>query len=175
MGEFLELCREYGYNVFGIDAVVTDNEMGDEYAQMSKLMTERQEIDVLYTGFDRYLLMDIEYRQGIITNGSIFYISIRGAIEQVFKEYMDGPPHRETKDCSKLKWRICPELWEMWDLMLTEFSRILEDGGYLYCWANGSKNNPDYDNLWLETLKKHPELQLYKKTGKLQHKLRKVL
>lgn len=175
MGEWLELCRDYGHNVIGIDAVVTDNEMGNEYAQMSKLMTERQELNVLYTGFDRFLLMDIEYRQGIITDGSIFYISIRGAIEQIFKEYMHGPPHRQTKDCSQLKWDITPKLWEVFELMFKEFDRILEDGGYIYIWANGSKNNPEYDNLILETLKKFPQFQLYKKEGKLRHKIRKVL
>ena len=175
MGEFLELCRDYGHNVFGIDAVIDDNEMGDAYAQMSKLMTDRQQLDVIYTGFDRYLKMDIEYRQGILQNYSVFYINMRGCIEQCFKKYMLGPPHKETKDCSKLAWHITPELWEMFEIMFKEFSRILEDGGYIYCWANGSKNNPEYDNLMLETLKKFPEFQLYKKVGKLQHKIRKVL
>jgi len=174
MGEWLEICREFGHNVFGIDAVVTDNEMGDEYAQMSKLMTERQEIDVLYTGFDRYLLMDLEYRQGIIPNGSIFYINLRGCIEQVFKDYMTGPPHKQTKDCSQLAWKDTPETWEMFERMFTEFDRMLEDGGYIYIWANGSKNNPTYDNYILETLKKFPQLQLFKKVGKVQHKIRKM-
>jgi len=175
MGEYLELCRDYGHNAFGIDAVITDNEMGSEYAQMSKLMTERQGLNVLYTGFDRYLKMNIEYRQGVIPNMSVFYINMRGCIEQCFKEYMTGPPHKETKDCSKLSWHITPELWEMFELMFAEFDRILVDGGYVYCWANGSANNPEYDNLWLVTLKKFPQFQLFKKVGKLQHKIRKVL
>lgn len=175
MGEWLELCRDYGHNVMGIDAVIDDNEMGNEYAQMSKLMTDRQELNVLYTGFDRFLLMDIEYRQGIIPNMSIFYINMRGCVEQCFKDCMTGPPHKQTKDCSQLAWKVTQETWDMFDLMFFEFDRILEDGGYIYIWANGSANNPVYDNFILETLKKFPQFQLYKKTGKLQHKIRKVL
>lgn len=175
MGEWLELCREYGHNVFGIDAVVTDNEMGNEYAQMSKLMTERQGIQVLYIGFDQYLQMDLEYRQGVIPNFTVFYINLRGCIEQVFKQHMTGPPHKQTKDCSQLAWNETRETWDAFYSMFEEFDRILEDGGYIYSWANGSKNNPVYDNYMLETIKKFPNLHLFKKVGKLQHKIRRMM
>ena len=88
---------------------------------------------------------------------------------------MTGTPHRLTKKASGLAWKIEQHTWDMFYKMFEEFNRILEDGGYIYIWANGSKNNPEYDNLILETLKKFPELQLFKKIGKTRHKIRKVL
>ena len=166
-GEFLEWCRQYGHTVKGIDAKITDCEMGNEYIQLSKLMTERQQLDVEYCGF-----MDFLAREH--TAGEYFYIVMQGSIEQCFKEHLKGPPHRETKKSSGLKWMMTPELEADFTRMFEVFDTLLEDGGYIFIWANGSKNNPDYDDLVLRTLEKFPDLQLFKKAGKLQHKIRKM-
>lgn len=171
MGEWLELCSMYGHDGIGIESELNESEMGNEYSQMIKLMAERQNLNINFVGFVNYLYSEDKF----IEPGSIFYINIRGSIEQCFKDYMTGIPHKITKNAHGLKWNITTELWDLWDKMVAEFDRILEVGGFIYCWANGSQNNPEYDNLWLETLKKYPKLKLFKKEGKLQHKIRKVL
>lgn len=165
-GEWLEICREFGHQVWGVDAPLSDCEMGDEYIRLSKLMTERQKLSVDYCGLQAWLKKQIG-------KGKFFYINCRGAIEQCFKDHQAGVPHKVTKNCSGLKWVITQELWDKFEKMFKKFSYILEDGGYIVIHANGSKNNPDYDNLVLETLKKFPELHLMKKEGKLFHKIQK--
>jgi len=179
-GEWLELCREFGHDVIGIDAKFKDCEMGSEYIHLSNLMTDRQKIPLYYIGFEWYLyLMDQEKRvtdtPPIIKDESVFYINSQGSIEQCFKDYMTGPPHRETKKSSLLSWVVDNKLRELFKKMFTEFERILEPGGFIFIWANGSANNPEYDNLILETLKQFDNLDLYRKDGKLVHKIRKSL
>jgi len=177
MGEWLELCREYGHKGMGIEAELADCEMGNEYAKMIKLMAERQELDIKFVDFEK-CLSSRDYADATgaeMKDSSVFYINMRGCIEQCFKRHMIGPPHKETKDCSKLAWAITPALWDLFYKMFEEFNRILEDGGYLYIWANGSKNDPEYDNLILQTLKKFPTLHLFQKKGKLRHKICKRL
>jgi hypothetical protein len=99
---------------------------------------------------------------------------MQGSIEQCFKDYMEGPPHKITKDASQLRWKVEKRTWDIFYKMFAEFDRILEDGGYLVIWANGSKNNTAYDNFILETAKKFPAFKLFKKSGKRFHKFRKL-
>jgi len=166
MGEYLEICREFGHEIQGVDAPLEDCEMGNEYIRLSKLMTERQHIPVDYCGLQAWL-------NKAHAAGEYFYINMRGCIEQCFYEHQSGTPHRVTHNAGGLKWIITKELQDKFELMFKMFSHILEDGGRIAIWANGSKNNPEYDNLILETLKKFPELHLVKKIGKLQHKIQK--
>lgn len=167
MGEWLEVCRAFGHNVIGIDAKIDDCEMGNEYIQMSKLMTDRQKLSVHYKGFDTYLKEPVNV---LIPNNYIFYINMRGCIEQCFKDHMTGTPHRKTKKASGLRWNTDQATWDMFYTMFEEFNRILVDGGYLVIHANGSKNNAEYDNFILETAKKFPAFKLFKKIKKTFHK-----
>ena len=171
-GEFLELCREFGNDIIGIDAKTTDCEMGDEYIKLSKLMAQRQQLPVHYIGFDEYLNTAEDVH--LIETASVFYIVLQGSIEQVFRKYMDGPTHKETKKSSGLTWRI-DDAQPVILSMFNEFDRILEDGGYILIWANGSKNNPQYDDMILKALDQHTAFRLYKKQGKTLHKIRKML
>jgi hypothetical protein len=175
-GEFLEVCREMGHRVIGIDAKIDDCEMGNEYIQLSEMMTKRQGIDVHYIGLDNYLQMPQEEEglsADLIKTGSVYYINMQGCIEQCFKDYMTGPPHRETKKASGLSWYI-EKAEPMIFAMFTEFNRILEDGGYITIWANGAKNSPKYDDMILRVLDQFTDFRLYKKSGKTLHKIRKV-
>ena len=174
-GEWLEICREFGHRVIGIDAVLSDCEMGNEYILLSKLMTERQKIEAYYIGFDRYLQMNIEYKKNMLANESVFYINFQGSIEQCFKDYMSGTPHRVTKNAAGLTWVVDKNLKDIFHKMFAEFDRILEDGGYIFIWANGSANNAAYNKLIHETLDKFPYLELYANPNKRIHKIRKVL
>jgi len=169
MGEYLEICREFGHKVYGIDAEIDDCEMGNEYIKMSKLMIDRQKIAVKYIGFDRYLDGAPAYH---FLDGSVFYIVMQGSIEQCFKDYMTGPPHRKTKKASGLKWKTDKPTWDIFYKMFEEFDRILVDGGYIVIWANGSKNNVEYDDMILRTAKKFPAFKLFKKIKKTFHKFR---
>jgi SAM-dependent methyltransferase len=169
MGEYLELCRGYGHNVLGVDAPLNNAEMGDAYIQMSKLMTQRQEIPVYYIGFEKWL------DENNLPDESVYLINMRGSINQCFAKYLQGPSHRDTKDSSLQKWDMSPKLWDAMYKMFEEYHRILEDGGYIVIHANGSANNPQYDSLILETLKKFPTFKLYYKKGKTLHKVRKEL
>lgn len=170
-GEWLEICREFGHRVIGIDARLKDSEMGDEYIQLSQLMTLRQKILVDYVGFENHLLHHIG---GLGTDNSVFYINMRGSIEQCFKNYMSGTPHRITKKASGLTWIIDNKLKDIFYKMFAEFERILEPGGYVYIWANGSTDDSAYNELIQETLNKFPTLKLYSNPNWRQHKIRKV-
>lgn len=180
-GEYLEICRELGHNAIGIDAQITDCEMGNEYIKLSALMRDRQDLDIYYCGFDNYLHSVSTQQPEVIgtldrfRDNAIYYIVMQGSIEQCFKDYMEGPPHRETKDASQLRWKTDKATWDIFYKMFAEFDRILEDGGYLVIWANGSKNNTDYDDMILRTAKKFPAFKLYKRIKKTFHKYRKVV
>jgi hypothetical protein len=181
-GEWLEICREFGHRVIGIDAQINDCEMGNEYIQLSQLMTHRQNLNVFYIGFERFLLGVIDENRpspfvGIpaIYPESVFYINSQGSIEQCFKDYMSGTPHRITKNAAGLSWVVDKKLKDMFYKMFAEFERILEDGGYIFIWANGSTNNAAYNKLIHETLDKFSSLELYANPNKRIHKIRKCV
>lgn len=169
-GEWLEVCRELGHFPIGIDAKVDDCEMGDEYIKLSQLMTDRQTLNVGYTGFVEWL--DIISQRGSFApdEHKLYYINSQGSIEQCLKDYMEGTPHKISKKASGLRWKVEQRTWDIFYKMFAEFNRILEPGGYVVIWANGSKNNADYDNFILQTAKKFPAFKLYKKEGKTFHK-----
>ena len=173
-GEFLEWCRYYGHRVIGIDSKLDGGEMGDHYVRLSKLMCDRQKLGVVYCGFEDYLNGQTTTPAQIIQNGSVFWINLQGSLEQCLRDYLDGPPHRQHHQASKLSWRVDdPATWDIFMRMFTEFARILEPGGWILIHGNGSANNSVYDNYILETLKKIPELKLMKKKQKTWHKIRK--
>lgn len=169
-GEWLEICREKGHIGIGIDAQISDCEMGNEYIKLSQLMRDRQGLNIHYIGFDRWLLAAYEMLPERIGRESIYYINSQGSIEQCLKDYMEGPPHRETKKASGLTWKIEQRTWDIFYKMFKEFNRILEDGGYLVIWGNGAKNVASYDKLITETAKKFPAFKLFKKNGHRFHK-----
>jgi SAM-dependent methyltransferase len=177
-GEWLEICREFGHRIIGIDARITDCEMGSEYIKLSALMRDRQKLNIFYVGLIDYLNQKQTAPYPTppkIDDNSVFYINMQGSIEQCFKDYMSGPPHRETKKASGLTWVVDKKLKDIFYKMFAEFERILENGGYIYIWANGSTDNAAYNKLVLDTLDKFPSLELYSNESNRQHKVKKVL
>lgn len=136
-GEFLEVCRSMGFDVFGLDAPIGQSEMGNEYLLLSKLMTERQQLKVYYSGVDLSVFRD----------GDFVVVNLQGAIEQIFKDYMIGVPHRYHKDASLLAWDIGDDLNKAMTVFLSDVYRILEDDGILMIQANGAKNTEKYDDM----------------------------
>lgn len=170
MGESLEILKEIGHDPVGIDAnPVNVCEMGRNYVKMAMLMAERQKLKIDFVGFKKWLY---DYKH---PENWFYYIFMRGSIEQCFSHHMTGPPHWQTKNAGALSWNITDKLWKEFELFFSVIERLLEDGGYMVIHANGAKNSPKYDDLVLETLKKFPTLQLYKKSGKTFHKIRKMV
>jgi hypothetical protein len=167
MGEWLEICREFGHYPSGLDANPDDVcEMGTPYVKLAQLMAERQKLKVSFVGFKKWMKEEHSAEE-------YFYILSRGSIEQMFSDYMVGPPHWQTKDCSQLSWDIGERLTKAFHDFIFILEHILEDGGYIVIHANGAKNSPAYDNLMLTTLKEFPTLHLMKKVGKTFHKIQK--
>ncbi len=165
-GEFLEICREFGHNVFGIDAPINNSEMGDAYIQLSQLMAQRQKVEVHYKGLEWFL--DLKHT----SDKKMFLINSQGSIEQALAKYMSGPRHRKTKDSSQLSWIIDDKLKKIFNKMFSEFHRILEPGGFVLIYGNGAKNVEAYDKLVTETAKRHG-FKLYLKKSHRCHKWRK--
>lgn len=171
-GEYLEICRDLGHTGIGIDAKITDSEMGNEYMKLAQLMRDRQKLDIDYTGFDTCLNC-IAPDVLMPPPRSVFYIVSQGSIEQCFKDYMEGVPHRETKDASQLRWKNEPATWKIFKKMFEEFNRILEPGGFVVIWGNGSKNNDIYDKM-VRQIAKGASFKLIEKKSLRFHKWQKA-
>ena len=168
-GEWLEWCKYYGHYAYGIDAVVETGEMGYEYTRLSQMMTDRQKLNIKYDGLINHIIGGFDFE-----NNSVYFINSQGSIEQAFAKYMDGPPHRETKKSGGLKWRTEDvDFKDMFIRMFEGFERILEPGGYIFIWGNGSKNDHEYDKLIKDTLKQIPNLKLIKQKSNRWHKFQK--
>ena len=56
-GEALEICREYGWKTIGVDAPSGDGGMGTGYVKLSRMLHERQGLDVRYCGWQDFVRM----------------------------------------------------------------------------------------------------------------------
>lgn len=174
-GEFLEYCRYFKNNIWGIDAKSDDCEMGTEYLQLSWLLAERQKIPVEYFGLENYV-----NNKGInpglpFEDNSVSIINSQGSWEQMLKEYLIGRPHREHKNCNLLSWDISNyNLKEFLIKTFKEFDRILVNGGIILIYGNGAQNQKEYDFIFrdiLHTEFKHFEI-MFTKDNRL-YKIRK--
>jgi SAM-dependent methyltransferase len=143
-GEFMEVCREKGCHVIGIDAKIGDSEMGDEYLELSRLMVERQNLNVQYMGAEN--LCNFPFN-----SNSVSVINAQGSIEQIFKKHLIGVPHKKHKDCRKLSWSLDANMKETFEHFFKECHRVLKEKGILLVYGNGSKNTKDY-NLFIKDI-----------------------
>lgn len=139
-GEFLEIARENGHPVLGVDGETGTNGMGDEYLNRSRKLTSGASLPVEYVGFLKWLPTPHKDPASLI--GTVSFINSRGSIEQMLSCCMGGEPHHLHHDCRKLYWQM-PALfilqWSIWHLC-----NLLRDGGYLLIHANGSRNDELY-------------------------------
>ena len=161
-GEFLEICRAYGNEAFGTDAPLIDCEMGDSYIKLSHLMSQRQELKISYEGLDMSSYSDSEFN----------VINSQGAIEQVFRDCLEGTSHKEEKNCMLLSWKEDEDTERTIMGFLKECHRCLKDNGVLLIYGNGAKNVKYYDSVIKKssnkvgfkiTYSKHSRLHLMKK------------
>lgn len=138
-GEFLEWCRSFGHMAYGVDAAIGEGGMGNEYLELSRLLTHRQELQVDYIGF-REWLKNKEDESISLIDGEVILINSQGSLEQCFAEYLLGPPHHEHHDCHKQLWdhERFNELWEEFDRMFAVFRRLLHEDGHVLIYCNGA-------------------------------------
>lgn len=139
-GEFLEYARELGHDILGVDSPTGEKGMGSKYVQFCALMHERQQIPVDYEPLAKWI-----YREHIDKRASVQLVNSRGSIEQMFADYMVGPPHDEHHDCSRLAWKEGVRTIDAFSNFLAVMRLLLTPGGYLVIHANGAKNTDWYD------------------------------
>ena len=137
-GEFLEVFREKGCDGIGIDALLDDSEMGNEYMRLASLMTKRQKLDIRYVGVENLNNLPFE-------DETFGVINSQGSIEQIFRDYLVGVPHKEHKNCNKLAWSLDSNMKKAFMDFFKEAHRILIKNGILLIYGNGAKNTSDYD------------------------------
>ena len=167
-GELLEIARNHGYDHLGFDALLDDCEMGDKYIRFSHLMTRRQDLKIDYCDFYKNI------SNLPLANNSTVLINSRGSIEQVFRDHLEGVPHKVHKDANRLAWRIDEDLKTAFDTMFNEFSRVLLPNGIILIHGNGASNVDDYNKLIFETISKIDSLQVEASDEERLHKIRKT-
>ncbi|MFA5732640.1 MAG: hypothetical protein WC934_11630 [Acidithiobacillus sp.] len=170
-GEFMEIVREIGHVPFGFDAPENDCEMGNEYLQLSKLMTCRQKLNVIYDDFN----ISFMNNKFDIKQNSVFFINSQGSIEQIFKQCLEGPPHIKTKNANLLSWKICRETKETLFNFLNQCYKYLKIGGTLLIYGNGAINVSDYDLLIRICINEINGFSLIERYNDRFHKMRKIL
>ena len=167
-GELLEICRALGYKTKGFDAKLEDCEMGRPYLELSMLMSERQNLDIDYCGFENILSsLPIE-------NDSTFLVNSRGSIEQVFKKHLEGVPHKIHHDAKQLAWSFSDDMKNDFLTLFENVSRILVPDGIFLIYGNGSSNIGKYHDFIMAILDEITSLRCELSDGRTIHKIRKV-
>ncbi|MFA5313196.1 MAG: methyltransferase domain-containing protein [Methanomassiliicoccales archaeon] len=153
-GEFMEILRDKGCMVYGIDARPDDCEMGNGYLKLSRLMIQRQNFEscVDYSGVDYWIFNNGRYP---FPDDSLNLVNSQGSIEQIFKKYMDGVPHLVHKNAKQLLWRMDCETKDAMDLFFRVTSKVLCENGVFLIAANGASNEDEYDSLVCEMATKN--------------------
>lgn len=172
-GEFLEICRAYGNKILGIDAKVEESMMGYPYCRLSKMMTQRQKVPVLYENFESYLE---EERRLPIEDGVLTVINSQGALEQVFRKHIKHPPSPGDGSATvshKGIWKVSRQLITQFQFMFEEFKRTLVKGGVIFWYGNGSNNPLTYHNLVKDTAHMNG-FRIVATDERQRHKMRKM-
>jgi len=167
-GELLEIARCLGYNSIGFDAKMDDCEMGSPYIELSKLLVERQKLDVRYCGFEN-ILTDLP-----VEKNSTFLINSRGSIEQVFKDHLIGIPHRHHHDAKRLSWSMSEDMVGDFTRLFTEASKILIPGGFFIIHGNGTTNTREYHEMILKVTSEVDGIACDASDNQALHRIRKL-
>lgn len=161
-GEYLELCRFFGNKIQGFDAKPDLSMMGNNYIKICQLMAERQDIPIIFDDFISILSND-----EIIEEGSISLINSQGAIEQIFKKFIDFPEGINKEGWIPSHngyWIYSDESQRSFNLMLEKFNRWLRYGGKVVIYANGSMNNEIFNKLLINAVNNIKDLKLSDRT-----------
>lgn len=161
-GETLEIARELGHEIYGVDAPDGHGGMGHDYVKLSRLMQERQRIPVCQDGLLAFLAATPPQLVG-----ACLLITSRGSIEQILSEFMDGDSHEHHHECRRMTWK--PEAAPMLRAVMVSLARLLQDNGHILIHANGSKSD-DWYNRTIRAAGEHAGLKLVRHEGLLLHK-----
>jgi hypothetical protein len=163
-GELLELTREMGFDVLGIDAKNGTDGMGDEYLTISKLMAERQELPIEYCGLKKFTMQD----DPALAQAAVL-INSRGSIEQMFSAQMEGAPHHLHHDSNQLSWLENGSTIDQFVHFFRICTRLLNVGGFMLIHANGAQNSGWYCKAIVKAAEECGGLRLLMREG-LVHK-----
>lgn len=163
-GELLEIGRELGRDVLGIDAHTGEGGMGNEYLELSRLMTTRQKIHVDYDGLVNWMRFD-----NPLLNSACGIVNSRGSIEQALSGRMVGIPHDKHQCCRKLRWKEDGKTLDLFEAVMTRIWKLLLPGGILLIHANGSACDDWYDEN-IQYAADQAGLALVKRWDKRLHK-----
>lgn len=141
MGETLEIARLMGHVGIGVDAPDGDGGMGDKYLWASRLMHQRQGLNVAYAGFLDWLC---EENNSQLSRCCVA-INFRGSVEQVFSRFMAGEPHDKHHQAAQMEWVWAGECESEARRMFAVMADLLRDDGVIVIHANGSRNVEEYN------------------------------
>ena len=136
-GEFLELCRHYGNKIEGIDSSLSENLMGFEYLELSRLMAKRQGIPVRYIGFENLLSSTLPWK-----DGEVSFINSQGSIEQIFSKHIKG--NMVNRNYSNVFWTFDENMLLDLYTLFGEVRRVLKKGAIFLVVGNGTGNTDKY-------------------------------
>lgn len=149
-GELMEICRELGHDILGIDAATGHGGMGRKYLEASRLLTASRNLPVAYVGLFLAIRTGLDpwrhdesscHADWIESGGQAALINSRGSLEQVFAQYMEGPPHDEHHTASQMTWRLRDKMTMKAMRGLMDWAAFqLRPGGVFLCHLNGSIN-----------------------------------
>lgn len=137
-GDFLNLCREKGHFILGIDAPDGSGGMGDAYLQLCAEKCEEFQIPVIRKRALEWMSDTPPSRDAVTV------INLRGSIEQVFSGYMEGAPHDDHHDARRLRWKEDQPTEDALARFFEQASRCIHSSGILLIHANGAQNEGWY-------------------------------
>ena len=131
-GEMLEFARKFGHSHLGIDAESSKGGMGKGYLKLSKMMHQRQGLEVNYMGGHAFFrkLRDEQVSRDIVL------LSARGAWAQCWSKFVGGPPHHLHHDCNQQWWNFGQPLTDVWRMAFRAMAKHLRPGGHVLIVAN---------------------------------------
>tara|TARA_B110000285_G_scaffold92956_1_gene106385 strand:+ start:1197 stop:1871 length:675 start_codon:yes stop_codon:yes gene_type:complete len=133
-GDFLEICRKYGFNIKGYDAKLDSIKgMGMDYVNLCAIYVKEKDIPIDYCDFE-------ETGFNCIEDNSVYLINSRGSFEQIFSKYLIGTPHHETHK-SNQEWSHTDEMYSKLKTFFLDCSNKLIKNGILLIAFNGTKCN----------------------------------
>ncbi len=166
LGELLEIARACGCGHLGMDTLSGSGGMGQKYVDAAILMSERQNINTLYTDLGAYGLLDYQFKEGNLTYrclraADVAFVNSRGSWEQIFHDHMTGPPHHKHQDCKRLSWQLDKSLQRQWEIAFDFIASILRPGGVFLLHCNGAQNTEAADKLLNKIAERHLQLVDY--------------
>ena len=135
-GELIELAMAKQMDAYGWDAETPEGGMGDAYLEYSRLSHLVHDLDVTYC--NDFAPIEVRFRNALSV------INLRGSIEQVMSDCMNGESHDKHQNCNLLSWDMKRGRDGLKKFLKCMRASLL-DNGILMIAGNGAKNTDWYD------------------------------